>query len=183
MGTIIDDLDSINANLYALTNYIIDDAPSGTITITENGEGIDVSSYATADVNVSGGASVGALVWVSVNNVAPVANESYCFNTSCWPIQTISIGDAVIIDVGNTSATVDKIAAGVIVTTTSTFLEGSEGFYIVDVDAESSIVTGVEQATVTHETVTDGENKALRYTVPEVPSGKALWVKLEEESS
>lgn len=29
--------------------------PSGTIYITENGEGIDVSSYATADVNVSGG--------------------------------------------------------------------------------------------------------------------------------
>lgn len=29
--------------------------PTGTITITENGEGIDVSSYAYADVNVSGG--------------------------------------------------------------------------------------------------------------------------------
>ena len=31
--------------------------PTGTIYITENGEGIDVSSYATADVNVSGGSS------------------------------------------------------------------------------------------------------------------------------
>lgn len=31
------------------------DAPTGTIYITENGEGIDVSSYAYADVNVSGG--------------------------------------------------------------------------------------------------------------------------------
>ena len=31
------------------------DAPTGTIEITENGEGIDVSSYAYADVNVSGG--------------------------------------------------------------------------------------------------------------------------------
>lgn len=31
--------------------------PSGTISITENGEGIDVSSYAYADVNVSGGGS------------------------------------------------------------------------------------------------------------------------------
>ena len=29
--------------------------PEGTITITENGEGIDVSQYATADVSVSGG--------------------------------------------------------------------------------------------------------------------------------
>lgn len=33
------------------------DAPTGTIEITENGEGIDVSSYAYADVNVSGGGS------------------------------------------------------------------------------------------------------------------------------
>lgn len=30
-------------------------APSGTIEITENGEGIDVAQYAYADVNVSGG--------------------------------------------------------------------------------------------------------------------------------
>lgn len=29
--------------------------PEGTITITENGTGIDVSQYATADVSVSGG--------------------------------------------------------------------------------------------------------------------------------
>ena len=32
--------------------------PTGTIEITENGEGIDVSSYAYADVNVSGGGDV-----------------------------------------------------------------------------------------------------------------------------
>lgn len=31
--------------------------PEGTIAITENGEGIDVAQYATADVSVSGGAS------------------------------------------------------------------------------------------------------------------------------
>lgn len=35
----------------------ISKVPSGTISITENGTGIDVSSYATADVSVSGGAS------------------------------------------------------------------------------------------------------------------------------
>jgi len=32
-------------------------APSGTIEITENGEGIDVAQYAYADVNVAGGSS------------------------------------------------------------------------------------------------------------------------------
>lgn len=47
------------------------DAPTGTITITENGEGIDVSSYATADVNVSGGDSDYTTAQVSIVSDAP----------------------------------------------------------------------------------------------------------------
>jgi hypothetical protein len=39
------------AEAYTLVN------PTGTKTITENGEGIDVAQYATADVNVAGGGS------------------------------------------------------------------------------------------------------------------------------
>ena len=42
------------------------DAPTGTIYITENGEGIDVSSYATADVNVSGGGGVVTIPIITV---------------------------------------------------------------------------------------------------------------------
>jgi len=37
------------------TSYSVGSAPSGTIEITANGTGIDVSQYALADVNVSGG--------------------------------------------------------------------------------------------------------------------------------
>ena len=37
--------------------------PTGTIIITENGEGIDVSSYAYADVNVSGGINYPTFIW------------------------------------------------------------------------------------------------------------------------
>lgn len=44
-------------------------APSGTISITENGEGIDVAQYAYADVNVSGGGvSLGDLQMVMSPN-------------------------------------------------------------------------------------------------------------------
>lgn len=39
-------------------------APSGTIEITENGEGIDVAQYAYADVNVSGGGSTAYKVYI-----------------------------------------------------------------------------------------------------------------------
>ena len=38
-----------------LGEHLEDNAPSGKITITENGTGIDVARYATADVSVSGG--------------------------------------------------------------------------------------------------------------------------------
>lgn len=41
--------------------------PTGTIKITENGEGIDVSQYALADVNVSGGGGM-AIPTFSINN-------------------------------------------------------------------------------------------------------------------
>lgn len=43
-------------------------APSGTIEITENGEGIDVASYAYADVSVSGGGDLPDYVFLMVAN-------------------------------------------------------------------------------------------------------------------
>lgn len=48
--------------------------PEGTIAITENGEGIDVSQYATADVSVSGGggsATTDVYLWNMTGNVVP----------------------------------------------------------------------------------------------------------------
>lgn len=58
--------------------------PTGTIEITENGEGIDVSSYAYADVNVSGGSSDFSTATVTfnigngnVNVLCPYYDEDY----------------------------------------------------------------------------------------------------------
>lgn len=50
--------------------------PSGTIYITENGEGIDVSSYATADVNVSGGGGRDYKIFKVTINADPVVESS-----------------------------------------------------------------------------------------------------------
>ena len=53
------DEDALTHNALSKKTYTngewADAIPSGTIEITENGEGIDVSEYAYADVNVSGG--------------------------------------------------------------------------------------------------------------------------------
>jgi hypothetical protein len=49
-------------------------APSGTIEITENGEGIDVAQYAYADVSVSGGGgaqTTDVYLWNMTGNVVP----------------------------------------------------------------------------------------------------------------
>ena len=55
--------------------------PEGTITITENGEGIDVAQYATADVSVSGGGgSATQTLTVTKNN----ASDTVFVGTMSW---------------------------------------------------------------------------------------------------
>ena len=61
--------------------------PSGTIEITENAEGIDVSEYAYADVNVSGGSSLEPVTLLTItatseddgdgNYIIPLYDENY----------------------------------------------------------------------------------------------------------
>lgn len=53
-------------------------APSGTIEITENGEGIDVAEYAYADVNVSGGGGdlTTATATITVASQGNIVNEN-----------------------------------------------------------------------------------------------------------
>ena len=48
---------------------------SGTIEITENGEGVDVAQYAYADVNVSGGGSFGPLQFVVLEYDLPTVGN------------------------------------------------------------------------------------------------------------
>lgn len=56
--------------ILALAQYVAGMVkPEGTIAITENGEGIDVAQYATADVSVSGGG-------VDVGNIVNIAAPS-----------------------------------------------------------------------------------------------------------
>ena len=108
-STISDMLSTLSGNI----------VPSGTITITENGTGIDVSPYATADVNVSGGASVGALVpirFYSSNDNVPAVDD-YCYLDS--HINAIHIGESPVIESKNveTGIEINGAAAGCEVTT------------------------------------------------------------------
>lgn len=51
--------------------------PEGTITITENGTGIDVAQYAAADVSVSGGGSTVELTIYEVYNDQPLSTAYF----------------------------------------------------------------------------------------------------------
>lgn len=53
--------------------------PEGTINITENGEGIDVSQYATADVSVSGGGGVtlGTISGVVADDITVAVGDEF----------------------------------------------------------------------------------------------------------
>ena len=68
------------------SQYII---PSGTKTITENGTGIDVASYASVDVNVSGGGGGGEYDATLMKNYI---ERSTSFTDIDWPDGLTSIG-------------------------------------------------------------------------------------------
>lgn len=82
--------------ILALAQYVAGMVkPEGTITITENGEGIDVAQYATADVSVSGGGvDVGALVPIFVELEEPTVGSGNPGGAE-GPL-TVAIGDTAI---------------------------------------------------------------------------------------
>ena len=59
------------------TSYSVGSAPSGTIEITANGTGIDVSQYALADVNVSGGGGDSDWTWANVTLRDTIFTEDF----------------------------------------------------------------------------------------------------------
>lgn len=80
---------------------------SGTLSITENGAGIDVTNYANVDVNVSGGggggsksvtitASLDRLVWVDANGTAHYDTNSTAASDLVNPISRVCLSGSLI---------------------------------------------------------------------------------------
>ena len=81
--------DLLNGESYTIGST----TPTGTITITENGTGIDVSQYALADVNVSGGGgSVGTLT-VDTSEISENVTVQFprCENIAGYPFKDSAI--------------------------------------------------------------------------------------------
>ena len=79
--------------------------PTGTIYITENGEGIDVAQYAYADVSVSGGATTEYNITCYDKTYSPIASHLY-------PAVYVLENDTWIADPEYTGAALTKAKAG-----------------------------------------------------------------------
>ena len=79
------------------TAHVAVPQPTGKITITENGTDIDVSSYATADVSVSGGTERGVAIPSNNKLVLPDGKWKFASNVQTKPTLTI-INNLMIID-------------------------------------------------------------------------------------
>lgn len=158
--------------------------PSGTISITENGEGIDVSSYATADVAVSGGASVGGLVPIYEGSTNPQVGDSLYESAD---ISSLYLGDSPIMETTTdvTGAPVARAAVGVKCTTMyvsafNTDADNPVGAIVtVDTSLGYNTIGSIQQWDgVTLEKVTDEYDNVMKryvFTVPELQSGQAVY--------
>lgn len=157
--------------------------PEGTITITENGEGIDVAQYATADVSVSGGGvDVGAPTFVVKSDSAPEVDGRI---PNDGAIAGLAIGDTTIVPV-MPNASVLAGASGMTATTAPDFeLEPTScDAYVVTVS--TGVITASEQwsGTLTPGTYTTALNTYTiwSFTVPALTfddatfSGQALYL-------
>lgn len=152
--------------------------PEGTITITENGEGIDVAQYATADVSVSGGGvDVGAPTFVGGAGEAPtVGEEMFTF-----PIIALAkIGDVAIYDGSPYGASASGgLAAGLTLTTNvvSAELVDTLSAYVCTADDNSQYATVAPWGgTLTRENAEYEGDPAYRwtFTMPELQEGERL---------
>ena len=172
--------------ILALAQYVAGMVkPEGTITITENGECIDVAQYATADVSVSGGGvDVGPLVDVMYRSVVtpqPAVGDAVDL-TADYNVAAIKIGDTTIADCTINSQVIYSgvgFAAGTTLTTIwmPAFDDPTKDAayaYTYTVETVEEVdyyktVTILEDA-VTMETNENSE-KRYTYTVPEVGDG------------
>lgn len=157
--------------------------PEGTITITENGEGIDVAQYATADVSVSGGVDVGNLVAVWAQPDAPVVNEElggYASNI----INTVSLTpySSPTIVASNDTATITMAASGTFVQTSdgAPFEEEHPACYdaVIDDNYVFTSVAALENVNITATpiSINDGQYYTYEIEVPALELGHSLIV-------
>lgn len=179
-GTIVGAIDALNDTLAGsdqpaaltiegavrLLGQHIGGSVSGTIEITENGEGIDVAQYEYADVNVSGGVSFGSLQLIILENALPeVGSET----TGVVNILSISSGGTVIAS-GNLPI-VTPVAAGLTAVSYagSQYTECDAYVCTVDENHEYTSVTPWD-GTVTVGSIEQGGETFATYmlTVPEL---------------
>lgn len=141
--------------------------PEGTITITENGEGIDVAQYATADVSVSGGgADVGEPTLIIAGNSAPEPG-GYISNTAA--VGGLAIGSTTIVPTNQYNA-IFYVASGC---TATTYPDEDANpttcaAYVVTVDDEEFTAVAPWDGTLTQGTWTGnfGDLNVWSFTVP-----------------
>ena len=112
--------------------------PSGKITITENGTDIDVSSYATADVAVSGGSSDFSTAEVTVTNNAGEEGSLLSVNLVNITNESVEVGQS--------------IAKGYSADLTALLYKGTNYCYPADDSVYSYSVTGDAEIDVDSET-------------------------------
>ena len=189
---------TISDALGALSGNIV---PSSTLTITENGTGIDVAQYAAVDVAVSGGTSVGAFVPIRAfyNNDDVPAVGDYC--TLDTNFNAIYIGESLVIESKKVDAgtEINGVAAGCEVTTCIgpaylSQMDAISGYIVTLTPTEygDDIIATIRpwDGTITTEwfkidddtyvptTADDTERTAKRYvyTVPALDAGEALML-------
>ena len=152
--------------------------PSGTISITSNGTGIDVTEYAAVDVAVSGGASFGELHVVPMeDSAAPTVGGSA---ESPRPVGITKIGtsaDAAIVDADGTNINIIYVASGVYLTVMPdvSYATSAAG-YVVTVDMQEGKYATVAQwdGTFTLDTTSVADYNCFGFTMPELEQGEYL---------
>lgn len=158
--------------------------PEGTIAITENGEGIDVAQYATADVSVSGGGGVTLGPQTPVAYLAsatmPTTSTSASDLWEFYDAQILTVGDVTIADASGDSNTISStggFAAGVTVTTLwmpayGTAEQDAAHAYLYTLDEDNAITSVTEVPDVLTMETDESSQKRYTFTVPTVPDGQ-----------